>query len=731
MTRLFLRLVVAVVLVVPVVAAGEDLPTVTMDEIVVTLHPTPGAARPDPVELSAQRAVTGDAAALLRSVPGLSLHGAGGISSLPVIHGLADDRIRVQVDGNDLTPACPNHMNSALSYAVPSKITGVTVFSGVTPVSVGGDSIGGAIEVKSAKPEFASGAEDFLARGRAGSFYRSNGNTLGYDLGVSAAGRWLSLSYDQSGSQSDNYRAGGSFKPAAQGREGGRLIPGDEVGSSAYRGATSRALGLALQQWNQTLELGVSQQTVGFEGFPNQRMDMTGNGNRLLSTHYTGQFGWGDLEARLSYQATRHRMDMGPDRYFYGTGMPMDTRAKTRGALVKGDIILSPTDLLRTGIEYQYYTLFDWWPPVGGSMGPNTFWNVDYGERWKTDVFAEWEARWGRRWTSLLGVRSDTVSTDAGPVEGYNNALAGAWGDDAAAFNASRRDRTDHNWDLSALLRYSPGPTELYEIGYARASRSPNLYQRYAWSTNAMAALMNNLVGDGNGYVGDVDLRPEIAHTLSLTGDWHDVVRERWGVKVTGYYTRVEDYVDARRCNFGQCSAANSTTTDGFVLLQYVNQPARLYGLDLSGHAPLVATDGYGIFTGTATLSYLRGENLATGDALYDIMPPNANLAAVHRLGAWTGTAELIAVAAKDRVSRVRNEVRTGGYALVNLRGAYEWKHARLDLGVENLFNRLYANPSGGAYVGQGPSMTSNGIRWGVPVPGPGRSFNVALNLSL
>jgi len=27
---------------------------------------------------------------------------------------------------------------------------------------------------------------------------------------------------------------------------------------------------------------------------------------------------------------------------------------------------------------------------------------------------------------------------------------------------------------------------------------------------------MNNFVGDGNGYVGNLDLKPEVAHTLSL-----------------------------------------------------------------------------------------------------------------------------------------------------------------------------------------------------------------------
>jgi iron complex outermembrane recepter protein len=73
--------------------------------------------------------------------------------------------------------------------------------------------------------------------------------------------------------------------------------------------------------------------------------------------------------------------------------------------------------------------------------------------------------------------------------------------------------------------------------------------------------------------------------------------------------------------------------------------------------------------------------------------------------------------------------VQTGGYGLFNLRSSYQWKNARLDIGIENLLNRFYSQPLGGAYLGQGSSMTTNGIPWGVPVPGPGRSVNVALNV--
>jgi iron complex outermembrane receptor protein len=77
----------------------------------------------------------------------------------------------------------------------------------------------------------------------------------------------------------------------------------------------------------------------------------------------------------------------------------------------------------------------------------------------------------------------------------------------------------------------------------------------------------------------------------------------------------------------------------------------------------------------------------------------------------------------------VRNEVRTPGYTLLNLRGSYAWKHVRLDLALDNALNEFYLLPLGGAYVGQGNAMTINGIPWGMSVPGRARSFNVAISM--
>jgi len=672
------------------------------------------------------RAATSDSARLLQDIPGISLYGAGGVSSLPAIHGLADDRLRIQVDGMDLMTACPNHMNSALSYIDPTRVGAITVFAGITPVSVGGDSIGGTIQVTSAAPEFADSADKVTGKGQLGTFYRSNGHASGLNVGATFVGQNVNLTYSGATAKSSNYSAAADFKPAGPGATGGPWLAGNEVASTRYD-TQNHDIGIALRRDQHLLQLNVGTQSMPFEGFPNQRMDMTGNDNTQINLRYSGQFDWGKLTARYFDQDTQHFMDMGSDRFNYGAGMPMNTTAKTRGALLQADYVLTERDMVKAGIESQTYTLYDWWPPVGGVMGPRTFWNVDFGTRDRLGAFAEWEALWSPQWLSLIGLRSETVKTDAGPVQGYN--AQAIWATDAAAFNAQNRQRTDQNLDLTALARYTPADTQNFEAGLARKTRSPNLYQRYPWSTQAMASLMNNFVGDGNAYIGNLNLKPEVAHTVSASGDWHDAAQNQWGLKATGYVTWVQDFIDAQRCNFGQCGAANLTSTTGFVSLQYVNQSARLYGLDMSGNVLLGSTANWGSFKGMGLLNYVNGSNTSTGDGLYNIMPLNAKLAIEQRINAWTNTAELQWVAAKTMVSQVRNEVPTTGYSLLNLRTSYETRQFRLDLGIENLLNRAYVLPLGGAYLGQGASMTSLGIPWGVGVPGMGRSVNLAVSL--
>lgn len=693
--------------------------------------------------LEKHRFNTSDTARLLEEIPGISTYGAGGISSLPTIRGFADDRIRTQVNGMDLMSACPNHMNPALSYIDPSNVETVQVYAGITPVSVGGDSIGGTIQVNSAKPKFAKDEQELLITGKLGTFYRSNGAARGGNVALTLASQNLSLTYADAYSQANNYRAAGSFKKpglwTGQVNYLTERITDQTVAGTAYRGSRHQELGIALKLSEQhLLELAVGEQSIDWEGFPNQRMDMVSsypdldnpgiqilnlkkpaNVNRTVNFHYTGQFDWGELDARYFQQEIDHSMDMLQSRSG-GMYMPMLSEANTKGGLLKANIPLTDQHLVRIGTDFQYYRLDDWWPSIndgGTSMCCNDFWNIRDGKRDRIGIFTELETQWNSKWTTQLGLRTDRIKSDVGDAQGYSN----TYRVDANRFNSLNRSREDYHYDFTALTRFTPATTQSYEFGFARKTRSPNLYERYPWSRNPMAALMNNFVGDGNGYVGNPNLKPEVAYTISVSSDWHDTKKEKWQVKTTGYLTYVENYIDAVRL-------PGYNRNDRYMLLQYANTDARLYGLDVSGSYRLGSISKIGSFAVSGMMSYVRGENRDTGDNLYHMMPPNGKFALEHKLGSWTNILEMQRVTEKDRISQVRNEITTPGYTLFNLRSSLEWQRTRLDLSVENLFNRFYYLPLGGAYLAQGYAMTTGGVPWGMGVPGRGRSVNVALS---
>ncbi|GAB3410876.1 TonB-dependent receptor [Massilia agilis] len=664
-----------------------------------------------------------DTAGLLQQVPGMSIVSGGGVSGLPSMRGLADDRLRIQVDGMDIVSACANHMNPALSYIAPSQVDSVQVLAGITPVSAGGDSIGGTIRVRSADPRFAAPGAELLKEGQAALFYRSNGNVRDASLSATLATERFSATYSGESVKSDNYHAGGDFKPATTPAIP-RALPHDEVGSSAYE-SRNQSVTLAVRSEQRLVELRMGMQHIPYEGFANQRMDLTRNDSQQFNLRLQERHDWGTLEARAYHEHTRHGMNFGDDKlYWYGAksdipGMPMETEGRNTGLSAKASVKLSDPDLLRIGAEYQRYRLNDWWPPSGGGMAPDTFWNIRDGQRDRLAAYAEWDRRWSPEWFSQFGIRGENVTSDAGAVQGYSAAYA----TDAKAFNDQDRHRKDHNLDLTAQARYAPDRDATYKFGYARKTRSPNLYERYSWSTGGMAMNMVNIAGDGNGYVGDVNLRPEVAHTVTASADWHDEAQERWFVTVAPYYTYVKDYVDAR-CLTAQCAR------NAFVFLRFANQDARLYGAEFSGRA-LLARGAYGNLSASGLVNYVVGKNKTTGDNLYNIAPLNARLSLVHQLGAWSNTMELQATAAKDRVSQLRNELKTGGFALLNLRTSYAWKHVQLDAGVENLFDRRYDLPLGGAYVGQGRTMSQSGTPYGIAVPGMGRSVYAGLTFKL
>jgi iron complex outermembrane receptor protein len=674
------------------------------DEIVVTA-PAIKAGKPKAIT----QMKSSDTAALLADEPGVSLQTGGGVSSLPVVNGLADDRVLVYVDGMCLTSACANHMNPPMSYVAASSVSSIGVKAGVTPVSLGGDSIAGTIMIQTEPPLFADKGKGIVEAGTFSSYYRSNNHARGVSVSSSVAGSSLSFGVTATHDRANDYVDG----------HGNRI-------TSTYYESNNLGLTLAARTDNSIWTIKAGHQSIPEQGFVNQWMDMVDNDASFANIDYKGSFGWGKLNARAYWQNTWHEMNSGKDKLTFPLmmpNMPMDTRGINIGYALKTDILVGDTGILRFGNEFHRFTLDDSWPPVQGSstMSPNTFLNINDGCRDRYVFFAEWESKLDDQLTTVFGVRNEQVRMDTGNVQGY--ALPTVTNSrtytDVNAFNGKSHTRNDSNWDITALLRFKPSSTIDYELGFARKTRSPNLYERYAWSSSWwMANGMIGWFGDGNGYVGNLDLKPEVAHTVSFSAELHDRDKQGYELKVTPYYTYVKDFISVEDIGNSTVGTRN--------ILRFVNRDAALYGIDVSGKAALWESDGFGSGQVQGTLGYVRGKNRDTGSSLYHIMPLNLRLTLEQKIAGWTNAVELQLVDKKSNIDPVRYEPVTAGYALLNLRTAYQYKNMRVDLGVMNLFDSYYYLPLGGVNYDQALAPTGRAVSFS-PLAGQGRSFNVGI----
>ena len=692
--------------------------------------------------IEANTSSTSDVVNTLKNSPSVSVNQAGGTSGFPVIRGFADDRLNIQVDGMQLLSSCPNHMNTPLSYVSPSQVESIEIYPGITPASVGGDSIGGTIAVKTDDPIFAPKGKQ-ITEGELGSYYRSNGEAFGGDVRVTTASDKLNLTYKGSYAKSGNYDAAEDFKTTPPSSSNTTITPvstkttiftdsvssvsdPDEVAGTAYE-TKNHNLSVAYKGDDSVYKATVIKQDTPYQQYPNQRMDMTKNDSTKINLSMEKSMSWGELKVQAYNEEVDHEMAFMD--YKISSQMPMDTESTTQGLKASALISLTESSEVTIGAELQKYTLDDYWSPNPGTgMAPNTFWNINNGTRDRYALFAELKQDLSPEWKTRLGARYERVISDAGDVQGYNGDRVPSpmWGNtfegtESAAFNASDRSITDDNLNLTALANYKSSDTFDVDFGLARQVRSPNLYERYTWSTWGMAAIMNNFYGDGNGYVGNLDLQPEVAYTLSANMNWHSADNKTWDIQVMPYMSYVDNYIDAKLDN------THTYPLSDFAVYKYTNESARIFGMDIAIKRKLAQND-LGSWNLKTKVNYTRGVNLDTDDNLYNMMPLNATVGLEHQVNRWNSLVEVVMVTDKTEVSENRNEVKTAGYSLVNLKTSYTIKDLRLDFGIDNLFNVAYELPTGGAYTGEGGTMSINALSL-IAVPGAGRSVYAGFNL--
>ena len=651
---------------------------------------------------------------------GVDFSAAGGMSSLPVLNGMMGDRIKVLVDGADITASCANQMNPPLSYISANQVQSFVVVAGISPVSAAGDNIAGVINVNEISPLYLAEKELTWHSGYLSAQYKSVNEAKSVGFGARVASDTVTIDYQ------------GAYEDAQSYEDG----HGNIVLDTLYR-AQNHALSAAIRDDKQQFAIKLSHQNIPFQGFPNQYMDMTDNKSVGITSLYQRQLASGDLEAQVNWHSVKHEMGFfTPEK----TGMmPMNTDADDYSYRLKWQLDLSENQKLSLGHEYFDYQLDDWWPAIENSMmmGPNDYININDGRRQRLSLFAEMEQNLSPSWWLSTGVRVERVRTNAGEVQAYSDDSSGSMhmGSGlmdmdmrntsnyvaAQAFNAMDRKRRDSLIDATVLMRHKVSTNQQIELGLARKNRAPNLYERYSWGVSTMATTMIGWFGDGNGYIGNPDLEPETAHTLSATYS-QNAVDKSWKVSANFWYSTVNDYIDARivdNFNSGSSDAGSRN------ILQFTNVDATLYGSKLRAMLQLTDSQTWGQWQVDANLTTTHGERDESNDNLYQIVPLQTEISLRQQSGNWQNSFVWQWVDSKRDVDNRRLENTTDSYHLINFESKLNWQQLTLSFALNNVLNRYYEMPLGGVNIAQFKQDKTEGF---AQLAGAGRSLNIGLS---
>jgi iron complex outermembrane receptor protein len=680
----------ALALAVPTLSAWAQVPDASptatptkVSTIVVTGQPIAGATVVTPTPDLLAR--TTDTASLLEQAPGAAVVRNGPLTGIAQLRGLSDDRVNVLVNGMEITPACPNHMDPPLLNIAPSSLQSLTVVAGISPVSLGGDNIGGVVLADRRPPVFSPDAQT-LWSGNLGSFYRSSNDGTGVNGSLAAGGKDWSAAYNGSWATADDLR-----------------IPDGRVRDSGVGEYQQHEGQIAGHLFGGVFEAFGGITRTRDAAAPAQPMDMIQDDRWFAGIHQTGEYSFGQLDSRIAYNSTYHLMDNFSLRPLMSRRMPevegFPFTAPSQSDDLSGKVgvtIPRDSETFRTGMDFHFNRFDAFESDVSGGTSQE---DINNATRTRVGVYFEWQKDWSDHWSTLVGLRNDTVWSDADPItQFYPDSAA-----DAAAFNSRSHDATDVNFDAMASVRFTPDSYQSYELAFARKTRAPSILERYLFTAFAFASGAS----DGRFYVGNLGLDPEVSHQIAFTGDWHS---DDWGLKVTPFYNFVSDYIQG-------------TPTDQIffdtIVLQYQNvDRADLYGVDGEAHY-----DFDKFLTLRGQLSYVRGIDRDNGDNLYRIAPLHGTVTFEQHWQAWRSALELAWAAPQHDVATFNDELTSPGYAVLNLRAGYTFaRHLDVDLVVENLFDRRYVEHLAG--INQ---VLDSDVPVGARIPEPGRFVAISV----
>ena len=632
-----------------------------------------------------------DTADMLKSIPGANVVSNGPIAGQAQYRGMFGPRLNIQLDGMYVNSGGPNWMDPPLHYMPAPILDSFEVLRGIAPVSLG-TSIGGAIDAKAKTSTFTDGdaAElqaDIVASGRDVSDSYAFGGLLGI---ANNQFRFHVIGSAEEGDDID-------FK-------GGKIRPG-EFKRNVY------GVGGAMRLGGHELGLDFRNHKTTDAGNPSLPMDTILIENDLLNFQYEGDWGGVAVEAQIYYSDIDHAMDNFSLRAAPGNPMMfrlVETVADGLGFELKGTVDALAGQITIGADGHWAEHSMDIFNPNNALFFVDNF---NKAEQNRLGGFVEWRGNIAGSLSGELGVRYSHVTMDAGDVS-VGPVLPPPAVMLKDAFNAADHSKNDHNIDVVAQLNYDLNADVTLRLAAARKTRSPSYIERFAWlPIEASAGL-----ADGNNYIGDVNLDPEVSYEVEAGFDWEN---DRVYLLPRVFYRHVDDYIQGTPVDatpgvidspLEMVSAVNGDSTP----LRYTNVAAKIYGFDTAWGIKVMdhlRLDGI--------VTYVRGKRRDINDDLYRITPLRATAALSYVRQKWSVTLEGVGVASQKKISLTNGEFSSAGHRLMNLNGMVKvMEQVKFVAGVDNVFDNLYREHLSGFN-----RASSSDVPVGIRLPGAGRNF--------
>ena len=628
---------------------------------------------------------------LLR-LPGMNANGNGPLTSIAQYRGLFGDRLRVNLDGAPVMGAGPNAMDPPLSNVFATPGTQITLYRGVAPVTVGAETLGGAISVQRDHSTLFNGEGQ----------WRGNLNIQAQDQG--SVEHYLgSLGYHS------NNVFGQAFATHQQ-RDNIDDGNGKVVPNSFYE---RRAMGFqgGIRAGNHQLTGSYQRIDTDDTGTAALAMDIIYIDSSAWRLHYQWQdTDVGTLSLRAFGNSNQHGMN---NTAYRGMTMPPMARLNTVDSLSRGYELQWLQNLgageLTTGADWQstsYNSVIT--NPVANNLTINNFNDV---ERSVSSVFGQWRQQMDST-DVTVGARYTQVDTNAGDVASSMAMMNPNIATLVNNFNEANRDLEFDFLDVTLHLNGELNSNWMWHLAAGQKGRAPSYQELFVWLPLGISAGL----ADGRNYLGNLNLDSEKSRQLDL-GVTYQATNYSLSPRI--FYQDISDFIVGNPSTSMPANMISNMMT-GRPPLQWGNADATLYGFDVLLTAKF---NQYWHLEVNAQL--VRGDRDDLNEPLYRIAPASLLTRLVWQESNWRTELEWQLVAEQSDVSIIQDELQSAGYGIVNGLFSYQVTD-NLEVSIQgiNLLDKAYQ-----------PHLTGINRIAGIEQPqgqrlfAPGRTLAATVNL--